>query len=95
MALTTLSGQILFIGVMSDLYVLWDVRCLGCFFFRRSGAALTHFGTQVIDDTIARKVNSSDASHFAHICGCFPSQGTTPRRCAGLCVSITGLACFL
>ncbi|KAF8320122.1 hypothetical protein DL93DRAFT_2053076 [Clavulina sp. PMI_390] len=43
---------ILFIGVMSDLYVLWDV----------------------IDDTIARKVNSSDASHFAQICGCFPSQ---------------------
>jgi len=43
---------ILFIGVMSDLYVLWDV----------------------IDDTIARKVNSSDASHFAEICGCFPSR---------------------
>jgi len=43
---------ILFIGVMSDLYVLWDV----------------------IDDTIARKVNSSDASHFAQICGCFPSR---------------------
>lgn len=43
---------ILFVGVMSDLYVLWDV----------------------IDDTIARKVNSSDASAFARICGCFPSQ---------------------
>jgi len=43
---------ILFIGVMSDLYCLWDV----------------------IDDTIARKVNSSDASHFAEICGCCPSQ---------------------
>ena len=27
------------------------------------------------DDTIARKVNSSDASAFAKICGCFPSQG--------------------
>ncbi|KAG6328254.1 hypothetical protein ID866_10835 [Astraeus odoratus] len=43
---------VLFIGVMSDLYVIWDV----------------------IDDTIARKVNSSDASAFARICGCFPSQ---------------------
>ncbi|KAJ7197199.1 peptidase M50B-like-domain-containing protein [Mycena pura] len=43
---------VLFIGVMSCLYVLWDV----------------------IDDTIARKVNSSDASAFARICGCFPSQ---------------------
>ncbi|KAG6820466.1 hypothetical protein H0H93_016761 [Arthromyces matolae] len=28
----------------------------------------------VIDDTIARKVNSSDASAFAEICGCFPSR---------------------
>ncbi|ETW85341.1 hypothetical protein HETIRDRAFT_407445 [Heterobasidion irregulare TC 32-1] len=43
---------VLFIGVMSCLYVLWDV----------------------IDDTIARKVNSSDASAFADICGCCPSQ---------------------
>ncbi|KII89323.1 hypothetical protein PLICRDRAFT_40981 [Plicaturopsis crispa FD-325 SS-3] len=43
---------VLFIGVMSCMYVLWDV----------------------VDDTIARKVNSSDASAFAHICGCFPSQ---------------------
>jgi len=43
---------VLFIGVMSCLYALWDV----------------------IDDTIARKVNTSDASAFAKICGCFPSQ---------------------
>ncbi|KIY62513.1 hypothetical protein CYLTODRAFT_458922 [Cylindrobasidium torrendii FP15055 ss-10] len=43
---------VLFIGVMSCMYVLWDV----------------------IDDTIARKVNTSDASAFAKICGCFPSQ---------------------
>lgn len=43
---------VLFVGVMSCLYVLWDV----------------------IDDTIARKVNASDASAFAKICGCFPSQ---------------------
>ncbi|EEB95704.1 hypothetical protein MPER_05284, partial [Moniliophthora perniciosa FA553] len=43
---------VLFIGVMSCMYVLWDV----------------------IDDTIARKVNTSDASVFAKICGCFPSQ---------------------
>jgi len=43
---------VLFIGVMSCMYVLWDV----------------------IDDTIARKVNESDASAFAKICGCFPSR---------------------
>ncbi|KDQ29027.1 hypothetical protein PLEOSDRAFT_1063774 [Pleurotus ostreatus PC15] len=43
---------VLFIGVMSCMYVLWDV----------------------IDDTIARKVNTSDASAFADICGCCPSR---------------------
>ncbi|KAL0070504.1 hypothetical protein AAF712_002336 [Marasmius tenuissimus] len=43
---------VLFIGVMSCMYALWDV----------------------VDDTIARKVNESDASAFAKICGCFPSQ---------------------
>ncbi|EJF62704.1 hypothetical protein DICSQDRAFT_154520 [Dichomitus squalens LYAD-421 SS1] len=43
---------VLFVGVMSDMYVLWDV----------------------VDDTIARKVNGSDASSFAQICGCCPSQ---------------------
>jgi len=43
---------VLFIGVMSDLYVLWDI----------------------IDDTIKRKVNGSDAYSFSEICGCCPSQ---------------------
>jgi len=43
---------VLFVGVMSCLYVVWDV----------------------IDDTIARKVNSSDASAFAQVCACCPSQ---------------------
>lgn len=43
---------VLFIGVMSCMYVLWDV----------------------IDDTIARKVNTSDAAVYAEMCGCFPSQ---------------------
>jgi len=28
----------------------------------------------IIDDTVARKVNASDASAFARICGCCPSQ---------------------
>jgi hypothetical protein len=32
-------------------------------------------GVTPTDDTIARKVNTSDASAFAKICGCFPSQG--------------------
>jgi len=43
---------VLFIGVMSCMYVLWDI----------------------VDDTIARKVNESDASAFARICGCCPSR---------------------
>jgi len=43
---------VLFVGVMSCMYVLWDV----------------------IDDTIARKVNTSDASAFARICGCCPAR---------------------
>jgi len=43
---------VLFIGVMSCMYVLWDT----------------------IDDTIKRKVNTSDASAFAEICGCCSSQ---------------------
>jgi len=43
---------VLFIGVMSCMYVLWDV----------------------VDDTIRRKVNNSDASAFADVCGCCPSR---------------------
>jgi len=43
---------VLFIGVMSCMYCLWDV----------------------IDDTIARKVNTSDAAVYAEMCGCCPSQ---------------------
>ncbi|EIW85546.1 hypothetical protein CONPUDRAFT_98645 [Coniophora puteana RWD-64-598 SS2] len=43
---------VLFVGVMSCLYCLWDI----------------------IDDTIERKVNNSDASAFARICGCCPSR---------------------
>src|SRR5882757_2371894 len=30
------------------------------------------------DDTIRRKVNNSDASAFAEICGCCPSRGEDP-----------------
>jgi len=43
---------VLFIGVMSCLYCVWDV----------------------IDDTVIRKVENSDASAFARICGCCPSR---------------------
>ncbi|TFK18385.1 hypothetical protein FA15DRAFT_675325 [Coprinopsis marcescibilis] len=43
---------VLFIGVMSCLYCLWDI----------------------IDDTLARKVNTSDASVFAERFGCCPSK---------------------
>ena len=59
---------------MSCLYVLWDVigACSPGISSRSEPAAKC----VVLDDTIARKVNSSDASAFAKICGCFPSQGT-------------------
>jgi len=43
---------ILFVGVMSCMYSIWDI----------------------IDDTIDRKVNESDASKFAEVCGCCGSQ---------------------
>jgi hypothetical protein len=36
------------------------------------------FIVPVSDDTIARKVNTSDASAFAEVCGCCPSQGMSP-----------------
>ncbi|KAG9026314.1 hypothetical protein FRB95_009011 [Tulasnella sp. JGI-2019a] len=43
---------ILFVGVMSCMYSIWDI----------------------IDDTIDRKINESDASKFAEVCGCCGSQ---------------------
>lgn len=63
--------QVLFIGVMSCMYVLWDV--IGQTHVPRNPNSNTNY--LPVDDTIARKVNSSDASAFAKICGCFPSQG--------------------
>jgi preprotein translocase subunit SecG len=43
---------VLFVGVMSCFYSVWDI----------------------MDDLVMRKVNESDASKFAHIYGCCPSQ---------------------
>ncbi|KIM25998.1 hypothetical protein M408DRAFT_330785 [Serendipita vermifera MAFF 305830] len=43
---------VLFMGVMSCMYVLWDV----------------------VDDTIARKTNTSDAAVYAKLCGCCPTR---------------------
>ncbi|KAK8861403.1 hypothetical protein IAR55_002222 [Kwoniella newhampshirensis] len=43
---------VLFIGVMSCFYAIWDI----------------------IDDTLARKVNSSDASEYANVVGCCGSR---------------------
>lgn len=54
------------------MYVLWDVIGGPVFLWIRDRTVLTRLSA---DDTIARKVNSSDASAFADICGCFPSQG--------------------
>ncbi|RXK41358.1 hypothetical protein M231_01263 [Tremella mesenterica] len=43
---------VLFIGVMSCLYCIWDI----------------------IDDSLSRKVNTSDASEYAHMIGCCGSR---------------------
>ncbi|CAG8588900.1 2123_t:CDS:2 [Paraglomus occultum] len=43
---------VLFVGVMSCFYSVWDI----------------------MDDLVMRKVNESDASKFAQMCGCCPSQ---------------------
>lgn len=64
---------VLFIGVMSCLYVIWDV--IGMLSYHESRSIILNLRYHS-DDTIARKVNSSDASAFAHICGCCPSQGS-------------------
>ena len=64
---------------MSCLYVLWDVIGASFFFGLEMGwqwSLIIIGGVTPTDDTIARKVNTSDASAFAKICGCFPSQGT-------------------
>lgn len=53
--------------------------CPACMFYGMLSVCrpLTEIPTILMypDDTIARKVNESDASAFAKICGCFPSQG--------------------
>ena len=62
---------VLFVGVMSCMYVVWDVIGQGSFPFKVEQNA----ESLETDDTITRKVNSSDASVFADECGCCPSQG--------------------
>ena len=44
---------VLFLGVMSALYSIWDI----------------------IEDLILRKVNGSDATKMAEVCGCCPARG--------------------
>ena len=62
---------VLFIGVMSCMYVVWDVigQCTSV------SCLPQKLNDEGIDDTLARKVNTSDASEFARICGCCPSRG--------------------
>ena len=45
----------------------------------------TYSESLVLDDTVARKVNSSDASEFARICKCCPSRGKVPHVIQLLC----------
>lgn len=54
------------------------VRRLGCHRLVHSPsiAVLQVTNRLATDDTLARKVNTSDASEFARICGCCPSRGT-------------------
>lgn len=64
---------VLFIGVMSCMYVVWDV--IGQFQRLLLDNFLSTLTLEETDDTLARKVNTSDASEFARICGCCPSRG--------------------
>lgn len=66
---------ILFIGVMSCLYSVWDIIDVGL-----RADCLTRAHTQ---DTLARKVNSSDASEYATMIGCCGSRfwGASPQGC--------------
>lgn len=61
---------ILFIGVMSCFYSVWDI--IDGELRAHDGAFADVFGFP--SDTIARKVNSSDASEFAVMIGCCPSR---------------------
>ncbi|UOH80333.1 hypothetical protein LQV05_002984 [Cryptococcus neoformans] len=54
---------ILFIGVMSCFYAIWDIIDASSLHERRRNT-----------DTLARKVNTSDASEYAHMIGCCGSR---------------------
>jgi hypothetical protein len=61
---------VLFVGVMSCMYALWDI--VGALSLPiPSDARHAEYAT---DDTLARKVNTSDASVFADQFGCCPSR---------------------
>jgi len=68
-----ISIETLFIGVMSCMYALWDV--VGKSHFCTDLCQEKYWKSNVLDDTVTRKVNTSDASVFAETCGCCPSQG--------------------
>lgn len=53
------------------MYAVWDT--VGQLGWNIGSGIFAEF--HVLDDTVLRKVNESDASQFARICGCFPSQG--------------------
>lgn len=61
---------------MSCMYVLWDVIGKPVYATSTARTRLTDSRNLPSDDTIARKVNTSDASAYAEICGCCPSKGT-------------------
>ena len=60
-----------------------------------SGKLIIIGGVTPTDDTIARKVNTSDASAFAKICGCFPSRGTLITLFFFTCAACTDRRAFL
>lgn len=81
--------KVLFIGVMSCMYVLWDVFGK----YHASTFSSTRSIGGLSDDTLARKVNTSDASEFARVCGCCPSRGVYSSSCI-LIISLRPLLQF-
>src|ERR1700722_11110740 len=74
---------------MSCLYALWDIVGM----WNLHAFPTIEFSRPPLpDDTVARKVNSADASAFARICGCCPSQALS-HICACTRILLTNELC--
>jgi hypothetical protein len=76
---------------MSLMYALWDVIGDPLYSLQHCQEHLGLIPTCFSDDTITRKVKTSDGNMFSEICGCCPAQGNPlsrwiPRRVRTLIV---------